>query len=99
MKFIVSEKKGVNGILLVVTDLEIFGKKFEENNLQLDLSKNFYHGEEKKENEVKEIIITAKHFHFTGRAAVALALNLGLIRAKNILYIQGVPHAEAVIED
>lgn len=99
MVFVVSEKEGMHGKLLIITDAEILGKKFNENNFQLDLTKEFYQGKEKNEKEVRNMITTVKHLHFTGKASVALALHLGLVEVKRILYVKGIPHAETVIEE
>ena len=54
MVFIVSKKEGPNGLLLVVTDKEIIGKQFTEEKLQLDLSKEFYQGEEMEKEKISK---------------------------------------------
>ncbi len=94
MKFIVAAKKSEHGILLVITDKEIIGKKFEQGKLQLDLASVFYKGEEKDEQEVKIMIPTARHLHLTGKNAVRLAENLWLIKKEKILIVKDIPHAE-----
>ena len=98
MKFVVSEKMGPHGKLLVITDLGIIGKKFEERNLQLDLTQKFYQGEEKSEEELKKIINFIRHLHLTGKGAVAFGLNMGLVESNKILYVDNIPHAEVVVE-
>ena len=40
MKFIVKIHQGPHGVVLVVSDQEILGKKFVEGKVQLDLTKN-----------------------------------------------------------
>ena len=98
MGFIVSERNSGNGLLIVVTDSEIIGKKFEEGNLQLDLTKKFYQGEEKSEEDVEKLISKARHVHLTGNNSVNLGRKLGIIGEGKILVIQGVPHAEVLLE-
>lgn len=98
MKFIVSRKNNENGMLLVVTDADILGKKFEENKVQLDLTKKFYQGQEKNEAEVQEAIKEARHLHLTGIAAVTIGINLGLINKENVIYVKKIPHAEVCID-
>ena len=44
MKFIVSQKNGPHGLLIVITDKDIIGKLFSEGKLQLDLTKEFFEG-------------------------------------------------------
>lgn len=97
MTFIVVQKNGPQGLLLIVTDQELVGKKFEEGPRQLDLSKAFYQGEEAHEEEVRKLFVQAQHLHLTGKQVIALALEENLISVKNILWIRGVPHAEVVM--
>ena len=97
MDFIVSEKQGQFGLLLVVTDKELIGKYFEEGNLQLDLTKKFYQGKEKSREEVIELVEKTKNFHFTGEKSVDFGIEQDLIDKNKILIISGIPHAEVVI--
>ena len=56
MTFIVKLHKSPEGkTILAVCDAEIAGKYFEEGDLQLDLSSNFYKGEEMAEPRIKEL--------------------------------------------
>ncbi len=96
MQFIVSEKKSSQGLLLVVTDEDILGTKFEEGRKQLDLSADFYAGERKTKEEVKQLMPKAKHLHLSGKHSVAIALEMDLISSGRILWVNGVPHAEVV---
>ncbi len=96
MKFVVSEKKAPTGLLLVVTDKDILGTIVEEGKLQLDLTKEFYNGTEKSEKEVRGLIKEATHLHLTGQATIAIAVELDVIEADRILWVQSVPHAQVV---
>lgn len=98
MTFIVSEKVQQNALLLVVTDKDLLGKRFEQGRLQLDLTKEFYQGEEKSREEVKGLFLKAKHLHLTGKEAVALGVELKFVDQDKVLYIDSVPHAEVVME-
>ncbi len=98
MNFIVSQKQNENALLLVVTDTDILGKKFEEGKVQLDLTKKFYQGEEKNKEEVEKLIKEAKYIHLTGKEAVAIGVEMKLVDNEKILYVQGVPHAEVLVE-
>lgn len=96
MHFIVTEKESTHGLLLVITDEDILGKKFVEGKKQLDLSAKFYLGEKKTKEEVKKLIPKSRHLHLTGKHVVALAVELDLINPKHILWVDKVPHAEVV---
>lgn len=96
MTFIVSKKEGPHGLLLIITDKDILGKIFEEGKIQLDLTKDFFKGEEKDKEEVKTLIPTARHLHLTGKESVAIGLEMDLVDTKKILWVQKVPHAEVM---
>jgi len=85
-------------MLLVITDQEIFGKKHEEGQKQLDLSNKFYHGEEKEEKEVLDLFSQAYILHLTGIKVIELALKEGLVDKSKLLIIRGIPHAEVLLE-
>jgi hypothetical protein len=97
MDYVVSKKKGPHGLLIVVTDSNILGKIFEENKLQLDLSKEFYQGEKTTKDEVKKIMLISRDLHLTGKKSVALGVEMDLVDSTKILFVQKVPHAEVVI--
>ncbi len=98
-KFIVSVKRSEHGSLVVVTDIEIIGRKFEEGKLQLDLTKDFYKGDEKNIIEVEKDLLYARHVHFTGEKSVSLGIKLGLIDKNKVLLVNKIPHAQAVVEN
>lgn len=95
--FIVKTHIGPHGAVLVVTDAEILGKKFEEGKLQLDLSKEFYQGEKMNEGEVKELIKKYYILHLTGEKTIKLFLEEGFVDEKRVLRIKKVPHAEVYV--
>lgn len=96
MMFIVAEKHGPHGLLLVVTDKDLLGKKFSAGKKQLDLTMQFYAGEAKRPEDVKKLLVQARDVHLTGKNAVALGVELELVDPNCILWVEGVPHAEAV---
>ncbi len=96
--FVVSEKKGPHGMLLIVTDKEILGKQFQQGRIQLDLTTEFYKGTDVGEQDMKERLKKARYLHLTGQKIIALAVKLKMVDPKKILYVQYVPHAEVVRE-
>lgn len=97
MSFIVTEKEGAHGLLIAVTDKDLIGKYFQEGKKQLDLRSPFYVGKEMTKEETKNILTSARDIMFTGKAAVALGIELDLIDPQIILYVQNVPHAQVVL--
>ncbi len=95
---VVSEKESPQGLLVVVTDKDILGKKFEEERIQLDLTAAFYSGEEMSKEDAKVLVKRARHVHLTGKEAVVLGVEMDLVDSDAILYVEKVPHAEVVVE-
>ena len=88
----------VNGKKIVaVSDSEIIGKKFEEGNKQIDLTADFYKGEEKSEDEIVEMIKDAYIVQFTGEKSIGFGIKNKIIGKENIIKISGIPHAEGII--
>ena len=96
MEFIVAEKNSTHGLLLVITDEDIVGRKFEEGKRQLDMTAKFYLGEKKTKEEVKKLIPKARHLHLTGKHIIAVAIEFDLVHVQKILWVNKVPHAQVV---
>ena len=88
-----AEKK----LLLAIADSDLIGKKFEENNRQLDLTGSFYKGDKLNEKETMKLIKEAYILNIIGEKSVNFILKQGLIEKKNIIYIQKIPHAQCVL--
>ncbi|MBW2965853.1 DUF424 family protein [Candidatus Woesearchaeota archaeon] len=84
-------------LILAVCDSELIGKKFTQGKLQIDLTTDFYKGEEKSESEILLIFQQAYILNLVGEKTVKLALKQKLIDETHILKIQGIPHAQCVI--
>jgi hypothetical protein len=82
--------------ILSLCDKELIGKKFEDIDLQLDLTSNFYKGEEMTKEEVRKILLNYKIINAVGQRSVNLLLEFDLIDTKKILYIQDIPHAQCI---
>ena len=82
---------------MAICDSDVLGKKFEEKNLQLDLTSNFYKGEEKPEEEIKEIIKEVHILNIVGNKSIEFFRNLGLIQ--ETIKIQGIEHAQVILSD
>lgn len=92
--FIVKGHRGPHGEVLVISDAEIIGRKYEEGNLQLDLSKEFYRGERKSEDELLQMIDRFYILHLTGPKTVSLFVRLKLVDPAKVLSVKGIPHAQ-----
>ena len=92
-------KSNEGKIILAVCDSHLTGKKIIEGDFQLDLTCDFYKGEEKSEQEIIEMIKEADIVNAVGEGAVSLLKKIKLIeKSSRIFSVMGVPHAEVVIE-
>ncbi len=77
-----------NGLIIAVCDSELLGKRFEQGKLQLDLTSDFYKGQEMDDLRVKELMKSARVGNIVGKNSVELAKKLGLIeKTKTIVDI------------
>ncbi len=87
--------------IVAICDSELLGKRFEEGKRQLDVKKDFFDGEKKKEDEVIRIIRHEKaddaSFNIVGKKSVDAALKAGLIDKNGIMKIQGIPFALSLL--
>ena len=83
--------------IIAICDSGLIGKRFEEGIMQLEISENFFKGEEKTEKEVLEIMRYALSddatFNIAGKESVNTALKAGIIAKEGIRTVQGVPFA------
>ncbi|HII29627.1 DUF424 domain-containing protein [Candidatus Woesearchaeota archaeon CG08_land_8_20_14_0_20_47_9] len=85
-----------HGIILVAADKELLGKRFEEAGLQLDLTSPFYEGAETAESELPSLLKKAYITHLVGKRAVEIAIREGIVDRRNVIEVEGIPHAETV---
>lgn len=83
--------------MVSVCDDDLLGKKFEEKGLVLDLTSNFYKGEQKTEEKAAEIIKCAHTANFVGKKSVDLGIKIGIINKKKVIKVKGVLHAQALL--
>ena len=95
---IVKVHKRNGKVLVAVCDTDLIGKKFEEGELQLDLTSDFYAGKELDEKATGDLIRNAYIINLVGKNAIKLGMDEGIIEKDHIKNIAGIPHAQAVIE-
>lgn len=90
--------KNIKGrVVLAICDDEIIRKRFFEGDLQLDLTGEFYQGEEKTEEETKKLVKKADIINAVGEKSINFLKKLKLVDKDKILFVSGIPHAEVVI--
>ena len=87
--------------IIAVCDAELLGKRFEQDNMQIDVYEEFYGGDKKTKEEVIELLRDAAKedstFNLVGEKSVNAAIKAGIIGKEGIIKIQGIPHALGLI--
>ena len=86
-----------NRSLVSVCDEEIFGKKFCESGLQLDLNCSFYRGDVMDAKKMLPMLKEAYSFNIVGEKVIKIALKEGMISKGNIIKIKNIPHAQGLL--
>lgn len=94
---IVKVHKKEGKTIVAACDTEILGKKFEEGEHQLDLSSDFYKGEEMSELEAGDIIRNGTVVNLVGEKAVEIGIKEEVIDSSHVKKIAGIPYAQGII--
>jgi len=87
-----------NGRMLAICDSDILGKKFEEDDKQLDLSSQFFQGEEMSEEDIEPILKDVYVINAVGKESITFLEKHKLIEKDHAITIAGIPHAQCVVE-
>ncbi len=94
MEFYMKIYKVEREVLVAVCDSNIRGKIFEEGEVRLEVSEEFYGDELYSREEVAEALRQATIANLSGKESVALGIEVGIIDRENVLRVKGVPHAQ-----
>ncbi|ELY65170.1 DUF424 domain-containing protein [Natrinema versiforme] len=91
---IVNERETQEGLLVAVCDEDVLGETFEEDDLSLTVTEEFYGGETVDENAVVESLARAAVANIVGTRAVELAVEEGFVDEANVLEVGQTLHAQ-----
>ncbi|WP_336342919.1 DUF424 domain-containing protein [Halalkalicoccus ordinarius] len=91
---IVTEHETPKGLLVAVCDADVLGETFENGELSLTVTEEFYGGEEVEERDAANSLDRASVANLVGERAVTLAIERGHVDEANVLEIDGTPHAQ-----
>ena len=97
IRMIVKIHTNAGRLIIAICDKDILGKTFSEGDKQLDLSSNFYKGEEVGEEKLKEMIKKASVINAVGKKSIDFLEKEGLINEDNIFIVENIPHAQYVL--
>ncbi|WP_408959902.1 DUF424 domain-containing protein [Natrinema sp. 74] len=91
---LVNERETQEGVLVAVCDEDILGETFEEGDLSLTVTEEFYGGDAADESAVIEHLAQADVANIVGTRAVELAIEEGFVDEANVLEIGPTLHAQ-----
>ncbi len=83
-------------VLVAVSDEGCLGKEYTEGDVRLKVSKEFYGEDHADKDEVVSALSDATIANLVGEQSVATAVENGFVNPRDVMYIQGVPHAQMV---
>ncbi|QCS44133.1 DUF424 domain-containing protein [Natrinema versiforme] len=91
---IVNERETQEGLLVAVCDEDVLGETFEEGELSLTVTEEFYGGDAVDEDAVVESLSRAAVANIVGTRAVELAVEEGFVDEANVLEVDQTLHAQ-----
>lgn len=90
---IVAERETPQGLLVAVCDSEVLGETFEDGEVSLTVTEEFYGGDRADHGAVVDALSRASVANLVGVDAVSLAVEHGFVDRENVLEIDGTMHA------
>lgn len=91
---ILNERETPKGLLVSVCDRGVLGETFENGEVSLTVTEDFYGGERVEAAAVVDSLGRAKVANLVGVQAVELAIEYGFVDEEQVLEIDGTLHAQ-----
>jgi uncharacterized protein len=85
------------GYLLAACDKSICGKKLKGKETAFHVNPRFYKDKTATKAKMKKLFRVPSSANLVGKNIVQLAIDMGLVDKKNVIKIQGIPHAQMVV--
>ena len=89
-----SERRTDEGLLVAVCDGDVLGETFEDGQVSLTVTEEFYGGEEADRDAVAEALAAADVANIVGTESVGLAVEHGFVDEDRVLDVDGTRHAQ-----
>ena len=86
--------KAQGEILLSAADHDLLNTDLREGRLHLHISEDFYGNVKVPDETIRSSLQLCTIANLVGKHVVRIALDMDLVSSENIIYIQGVPHAQ-----
>ncbi|MFP4590345.1 MAG: DUF424 domain-containing protein [Halobacteriales archaeon] len=93
---ILNERETPQGLLVSVCDADVLGESFEDGDVSITVTEEFYGGDRCDEAAVIASLERAAVANLVGEDAVALAIEAGVVDEANVLDIGRTRHAQVL---
>ena len=83
-------------VMLAISDKSVLGKRYEENDMQLDVLEDFYSGSTCNKDDAIKLIKSATIINAVGNNIISLLIEKKMIEKDRVLKIGGVSHAQII---
>ncbi|MFC2142913.1 DUF424 domain-containing protein [Candidatus Aenigmatarchaeota archaeon] len=83
--------------LLAICDKDLLGKTIKDQNIEIELSKDFYGNEDCDEKKALELASRATIINATGNNIVSLLIDNNIVNGDCVMKINDVPHAQVIV--
>jgi len=80
--------------VICLCDSDLLGKKFSQDNMQLNITERFYKRVEMPENKMFSLMKTSRNLNIVGKESIAFALKHHFITKESVITIKKIPHAQ-----
>ncbi|MBI3190444.1 DUF424 family protein [archaeon] len=85
-----------NDVMLAIADSDIVGKKFEEREIEIFVSKDFYCEKECDNKEALRLFKKSTIINAVGKGIIGAMIKEDIIKKTSVIVIDGVPHAQVI---
>jgi hypothetical protein len=93
------ERQTKEGLLVSVCDAACLGETYEEGEVSLDVTEEFYGGDDAEAADADAVVDSlarASVANIVGEQSVSVAIDAGIVDEPRVLSIDGTPHAQLV---
>ena len=91
---LLTERETAEGLLVSVCDADVLGETFEDGELSLAVTEEFYGGNPASAEAVAASLARCDTANLVGATAVEVAIDQGFVAEANVLDIDGTRHAQ-----
>lgn len=91
MQFSVKISEYQKNKMLNICDFELLGKEIIQNELTMNISKNYYGGQVVDKTEAENLLKNSSIINMVGKDTISLSIELGIGTEKGVRIISGIP--------